>query len=423
MVRRVDQRTLHYEPDDEALAEVAARRADWLEQQLALARLFCRIDRRAAFIPAGCSSVAEFASRRGYDGPRARELCRLGYALAAEPALAGLLRANQIGFPAACAIGRIHQDPLLLAPDDEWVHWARFGRLRDLRRRIRERVESVRQQRPADRPFSAYVTARTAEKVDRCREVASQRAGVMLTNGQLLDVFSTGYLLENDVLERGEPEREGPGDGEPGDMPEQGARGRATGTRRLPPTDERPHDRTIPAEVSRALEERSGGLCEFGACERPATESCHLVPHRDGSGREVADLVRGCRVHHKAFDAGLLRFLGFTRADDALGAGLPVFQVVGTNEILQPKPRRRPGSTAGVGEEQPAWLLRALGKRLRRRLLGRALGRRRPRPRPQPPSPPSPEADVPDAGSSDDDAPPNFFLRCHSWMKDGDPPA
>ena len=96
--------------------------------------------------------------------------------------------------------------------------------------------------------------------------------------------------------------------------------------------------------------------------------------------------MRGCRAHHKAFDAGLIRFLGFTRADDALGEGLPVFLVVETNEILRPKPRRRPGSTAGIGEEQPAWLLRALGRRLRRRLRGRLRGRSpgRPAGRPEP---------------------------------------
>ena len=92
--------------------------------------------------------MAELASRRGYDGPRARDLCRLGYALAAEPTLEERLRANEIGFPAACALGRIYADPLLLAPGDEWIHWARFERLVDLRRRIQQRVETVRQGGP-----------------------------------------------------------------------------------------------------------------------------------------------------------------------------------------------------------------------------------------------------------------------------------
>ena len=404
MVMRVDHRTLHFVRDDEALAEVGARRGDWLEQQLALARLFCRIDRKAAFFPVGCSSIHEFASRRGYDGPRAGDLCQLGYALAAEPTLEKLLQDDQIGFPAACAIGRIYQDPRLLeaptgqvpgdqGPGDEWIRWARFERLDDLRRRIRQRVETVRQQRPADRPFSAYVTARTQQKVDRCRRVASQKAGAMLTNGQLLDLLATVYLLENDQLERGEP-------------------GQPIGTRRLPPTAQRPYDRTIPAEVARALAERSGGLCEFGSCERLGVETCHLVPHRDGGGREVTDLVQGCRPHHKSFDAGLIRFLAFTHSDDALGddalgAGLPVFLVVETNEILKPKPRPQQSSTAtstaGAGEEQPAWLLRALGKRLRERLLrARAGGVLESRPADEPADgPPDGPPDGPADGPAD----------------------
>jgi hypothetical protein len=354
MAVKVDRRTVHFERDEAALAEVADRRADWLEQELAFARLFCRIDRQAAFVPAGCSSVQELASRRGYSSSHARDLTRLGYALAGEPELEALLRANEIGFDTACALGRIHQDPALLEPDDEWVRWARFERFGHLLRRIRQRVESVRQGRPANVPWNAHVTARTAENLVRCRQIASQKAGVMLTNGQLLDVLSTGYLLDEDVAER---EGHGPG----------------TGTRRLPPTAERPCDRTIPAEVVRALEERSGGLCEFGSCERPAMETCHLEPHRDGSGREVENLVRGCRLHHKAFDAGLIRFLGWTRSEDELGAGLPAFQVVESNEILRPKPRPHAGSRLGPEPDPPpAWLLRALPARHRDRLAAPA---------------------------------------------------
>jgi hypothetical protein len=119
------------------------------------------------------------------------------------------------------------------------------------------------------------------------------------------------------------------------------------------PTLERPHDRRVPAEVARAIEERSGGLCEFGSCERVSTELCHLVPHREGSGREVTDLVQGCRPHHKAYDAKLLEFLGWT--DDKL----PCFIVQETREILEPKPRPAARDPA----ERPDWLLKAIGRR------------------------------------------------------------
>ena len=344
---RVTHDTTRFERDDEALAEMDALRPGWLEQQLVLARLFRRIDGRGAFVTAGSRSVQDLASRRGYDGRGARELCQLGYALEHEPDLEQMLRDNRIGFPAACALGRIYRDPRLQDEADEWLHWARIERLPDLRRRISQRVETLRQGRRADVPFMAHVTQHTSANIDRCRLVASRRAGVPLTNGQLLEVLSATYLLENDELEGG---------------------GGGSGTRRLPPTQERPEDRTIPAEVVRELRERSGGQCEFGDCESPAQEICHLVPHSEGGGREVTDLVEGCRLHHKALDGRLLRFLGWTRSDDPLGEGLPVFLATETNEFLRPKPRPIPGLAIGALGNRSPWLLRALGPRLRKRL-------------------------------------------------------
>ena len=245
----------------------------------------------------------------------------------------------------------------MVRPGDDWVAWARWERLPDVRRRVRERVETVRQGEVADVPFTGYVTARTSANLARCREIASRKAGVMLTNGQLLALFSTGYLLEHDVATSPPAQHPSPVIGRPG--------GVGTGKRQLPATDERPNERTVPAQVIRALEERSGGLCEFGACDRPAQEVCHLVPHADGSGREVEDLVHGCHRHHIAYDGGLIRFMGWTRADDPLGADLPVFRVVETREVLQPKPRPTGGPAV---EDASPWLLRALGRRLRLRL-------------------------------------------------------
>ena len=129
MTLTVDQRTVHFQRDDEALAQVHARREAWLEQQLDLARLFCRIDRKAAFVPTCTSSVSGLASTRCYHGLWSRELCQLGYALDAEPTLEQLLRDNEIGFQAACALGRIHKEPELIEDGDDWLHWACSERL------------------------------------------------------------------------------------------------------------------------------------------------------------------------------------------------------------------------------------------------------------------------------------------------------
>jgi hypothetical protein len=63
----------------------------------------------------------------------------------------------------------------------------------------------------------------------------------------------------------------------------------------------------VPAEVERAVRARSRGCCEVPFCDNThGLELAHVVPHRDGAGREVRDLVRICHGHHVACDAGWL---------------------------------------------------------------------------------------------------------------------
>jgi hypothetical protein len=240
---------------------------------------------------------------------------------------------GEVTFAAAREIGRLYRDPELLEEDDDWLKVARSSRLRDLKRRVRERIESVRQGQKTTVHYSAVVTADTAEDLERCREIATRKAKQAVTKGQMLVVLSTSYLDLHDPLAK-KPRK-----------------------RRMRPTLERPHARGVPAEVVRAIEERSGGLCEFGPCERPSMELCHLTPHREGSGREVDDLAQGCRAHHKAYDAELIRFLGWT--DDEL----PCFIDPKTGEILEPKPRPEARDPAN----RPDWLVKAIGKRSRPR--------------------------------------------------------
>ena len=115
----LDQRTITYERDDDAIRELERRQPAWLAGEIALARLFVRIDRKAAYIPSGCASVEELAARKGYDGFRVRELLRLGYALEGEPALEDAVRKGEITFQAGCEIGRIYRDPELIDDKDD----------------------------------------------------------------------------------------------------------------------------------------------------------------------------------------------------------------------------------------------------------------------------------------------------------------
>ena len=140
------------------------------------------------------------------------------------------------------------------------------------------------------------------------------------------------------------------------------------GKRRMGPTIEHPARRGGPAAVVRKIWERSGGLCEFGLCDRSATEFCHVKDHRGWrrghpSGRETGDLVHGCHLHHTLFDEGEIVFLSWSMdagrsSSTGRPAGRPVFRVERDGTLLVPKPwpedRERQAS--------PEWLLRGVGQ-------------------------------------------------------------
>ncbi len=270
----------------------------------------------------------------------------VGYALAGEPELEARLRDGTVRWAAARAIGRIHQNPDFLWPGDDWLEKASTLNLKDLRRHVRERIESVRQEADARVSFTASITEQAREELERCRAVALKKAKQRLTNGQLIRALATTYLDLFDPLAR-EPRK-----------------------RRMPDTATRPTSRGVPAEVVRAILARSGGLCEVGTCERVGEELCHLTPHREGSGREVRDLVNSCHQHHAHLDADRLRFVGWT--DD----GGPTFLVPKTGEFLPPKP---PAETREA-PPRPRWLIEAT------RRPSRQAARQAPQPR-QPPPP------------------------------------
>lgn len=354
----VDHRQIHYERDDEAFARIEALRPVLLDSQIELARLLARVHRSGALMSWSCRSVEELARRLGFHGSQARQLLHLGYLLAARPDVEEGLRGRTVDLEKACELGRLYMCPEALEaePGRNWVEDAGGMRLRDLRRDIRQRIETIRQGVPCNEVYTATVSAETKEDLHRCQQVASGKARQTLTRGQALTALARHYLLSFDPMQK------------------------KRRPRRMPPTNERLYDRGVPAEVVDALWARSGGVCEFGPCEHPVVEICHLSPHRAGSPREVGDLVLGCGAHHKSYDAGWMAHAGWT--DD----GRPIFELRsgpgsagdggpsgagGAGRTLQPKPRPRPDATRTA----PAWLLRAIGRAPRKRK--QASGRKR----------------------------------------------
>ena len=226
-----------YEPDLAAADELIARRPAWLDEQLELARLFKRVDETVSWLSYSSSSTSHFGAKYGYDRNQALGLARLGYALEGEPRLEAWLHARRISFAEACWMGRIYEVPLAIEPDDQWLEWAGSMRFNDFRRKVSERLEGHRNQLPDSETdtYTAAVTRQTKEDLERCRAVASQKADKLLSKGQALTVLSLRFLLDEDPTYT--PSR----------------------PRRMPPTSEDLDSRGIPADVVKAIFERSGG--------------------------------------------------------------------------------------------------------------------------------------------------------------------
>lgn len=304
-----DRRRLEWTSDPEACTWIRENRAAWLDREFEFARCLAAIDLKRAFVDEGASSTEHLGEEAGYDHQRVRELTQLGRGILEEPGLEQRVREKRIPFRAGIVVGRILGWPERMEPGDDWLSLAEEVGLRELQGRVRARIEEVAQRRKLH-AVTAHLTEETLEKVDHCRMLAEkQRNGIPQTFGQTIDFMADETIRGRDP------------------------RWKPKGTRRLPPTQTLPWSRTVPADVTRELWERSGGLCEFGSCRRAGRDRCHLEPHAEGSGRETDDQVLGCRVHHKEFDAGLLKFLEWT------GDGRPEFLVRATGELLDPKPR------------------------------------------------------------------------------------
>ena len=299
MTIKADKRRLEGKRDVEAEALIKAGQAEFLEIQLRLAKLFARFNEQGGFIFNGCASLEEYAARCGYDGRQATFLLNLGKTLLAAPEFEEGIRAGEIPLSNAATLGRIVSNPAYVRPGDDWATVARYGSFTKVRKDARKRVAEVEQEDSNLTEVSVFVRGEVKDDFERARVIASRKDGRTLDDGQTFQRVIDHYLDTFD------PQR------------------RAPGARRVGDTNGIPGSRYVPADVQRAVRERSEGRCEFDeSCpNRMWLQFVHLHPHAEGSGREVTDLVEGCNRHHTLYDAGKIRFVGWKD-------GKPVFEVV-----------------------------------------------------------------------------------------------
>ena len=271
------------------------------DAQIQTARGLALADESAHFVFSGCASIVEYALRLGFGAAEARTLTNLGKTLAAAPEAEGRVRRGEITVYAASLIGRVLSCPAMLREGDDWLAAAASEPLHVLRRRVRERLELHAQGEPGLEEVSVFVSARTRDDFQRAREVASQKAGRPLTEGQTLTRVVDFYLEKNDPMRK------------------------AGGTRRLGSTGGLPGSRYIPAAVRRAVLLRADGGCEVPGCTHRLVglQFAHRRPHALGSGREVEDIGLLCGRHHTLYDAGRIPWpvRGPDRDDNGNGSG------------------------------------------------------------------------------------------------------
>jgi hypothetical protein len=333
---KTDGRSMEARREPDAQAFVSESAGPYLDFKIRIAREMARIDASAAFVFEGASSIEDYALRAGYSETDARLLPPLGRALMACPELEGKLREGRLSADAAALIERVLCTPGMVREGDDWIGLAETLPLYDLRRRVVAREEEFRQGKKVVE-FSAYVTEDDREKLERARVIASRRAKRPLSLGETIGVVVDHYLVRFDSARK---------------------KARA---RRVGPTDERPQDRYVPAEVRNAIRERSGDRCEIPGCpNRIFKQLAHRVPHRNGGAREVECLLDLCTQHHALLDAGLIRMV--ERGEGAWqfvirnGKSLGYWTPDGGSSRTPPNRKGRGTRSSEIRESPPAWL-------------------------------------------------------------------
>ena len=172
----LDPRKSRFQPDHEAADALEAGREVWLEQTLTAAHLFRRMLTNGAHLGECCGTLAQLATKLGYDGSQAMNMAWLGYALEGCEGLEAAVRAKKLTLPKAYEIGKIYQRPELLLDEDDWVHTARFHRLSALRRLVRKRLETMRQDVKKTTTVTLELGQPAKDDFDACRRIASGKA-------------------------------------------------------------------------------------------------------------------------------------------------------------------------------------------------------------------------------------------------------
>ncbi len=321
-----DQRRMPAEERPKLHAWLAERQPVWLDGDLRYAKTFDEIATSRHYKTVDCATLGEYGETLGYDTPQVRRWRDIGFVLRVESRAEQFVREARVTLEKIVILKEIYAHPECMRPGDDWLREAQNTRARALKRRIRRRIEEVRQQKQvAHRDLCAPVE--TWDKFDRMRDLLSAQAKQRLTEGETLDRLTEDGLDKHDPLRKAkragrrvkkqkqEKKSRGKKTAQAASAPPDRARAsstkRARGARTSPPR-----------ALKHAVYRRAEGYCEYPGCRcRTGLQLAHVHPHAAGGPWHVKNVVLLCPAHHTMFDAGRLVFLGYGGDD-----GRPRFQ-------------------------------------------------------------------------------------------------
>lgn len=357
-----DSRFLQGSEAPDSLAVLEREAGVRLEADIRLAKALLDLERNKTAVCYGCSSVMQLARRFRLPEYDARRLLEFGKAMELEPSIEDRVRRGAMSVDAAATIAVVlPHDPVKspaelaieasdrlieawargedvdlsapLPPENPdgppvadhsfWVSQAQTKAPSRLRKAVKKRVAEIRSGE-AVVEVSVHVSETVREKFEVAREIASRKARRVLGDDETFEAVVDHYVESFDEMRR-------------------------EGRRRVGPTGDATDDRYVPVEVRRDVRRRAGDHCEFPGCVHYRfLEFAHWTPHREGSGREVSDLILLCHLHHTMMDAGYFARLG-TPED-------PVFLVPGIRDWGIAVTKQAPGGRGLVSEkERRAW--------------------------------------------------------------------
>jgi hypothetical protein len=253
--------------------------------QLPLARMLATGIRAGRHLDDLSVSASWFGHHYGLGPSEVHRLIALGFLVEEHPEVEAPFLEARLSLENASLLHDLYSIKSAVREGEDWLQWAIEIPTSDFRKKVEKRVVEVAEGGPVDH-VGFFVSRETRRRFDRAREIASRKAGRMLTRSETFGRLVDDYLQRHDPLYlQSRPARR---------------------TKRPRAGD------YVPESVKRDVRRRFGNRCAVAGCTHTTfLEIAHIVPRALGGLNRVEDLLELCRPHHELFDAKRMFLVGW----------------------------------------------------------------------------------------------------------------